>query len=77
MKKNGQDRRKAVRIGMLTAAAGAMVLGTAVHDALALPPGSAVVVDAPADHSLRPEFTDGHRNHLRHGLVELPAGPPG
>ncbi|MFI9158777.1 hypothetical protein [Kitasatospora aureofaciens] len=49
----------------------------AVHDALALPPGSALVVDAPADHSLRPEFTDGHRNHLRHGLVELPAGPPG
>ncbi|MFI9318387.1 hypothetical protein ACIGXI_01180 [Kitasatospora aureofaciens] len=49
----------------------------AVHDALALPQGSAVVVDAPADHSLRPEFTGGHRNHLRHGRAELPAGPPG
>ncbi|MBD0694593.1 hypothetical protein [Streptomyces sp. CBMA123] len=34
---------------------------------------SAVVVDAPADHSLRLEFADGHRNHLRHGRVELHA----
>ncbi|MFD7449246.1 hypothetical protein [Kitasatospora sp. NPDC059827] len=32
---------------------------------------SAVVVDAPADRSLRLEFADGHRNHLRHGRVEL------
>ncbi|MFJ8470980.1 hypothetical protein [Kitasatospora sp. NPDC094011] len=31
---------------------------------------SAVVVDTPADRSLRLEFTDGHRNHLRHGRVE-------
>ncbi|CAM5651466.1 hypothetical protein HS99_0001715 [Kitasatospora aureofaciens] len=37
---------------------------------------SAVVVDAPADHSLRLEFPDGHRNHLRNGHIELlaPAG---
>ncbi|MBD0694942.1 hypothetical protein [Streptomyces sp. CBMA123] len=34
---------------------------------------SAVVVDAPADHSLRVEFTDGHRNHLRNGRIELVA----
>ncbi|MFE5587584.1 hypothetical protein [Kitasatospora sp. NPDC056531] len=32
---------------------------------------SAVVVDVPADHSLRLEFTDGHRNHLRNGHIEL------
>ncbi|MFI9363025.1 hypothetical protein ACIG5E_18520 [Kitasatospora sp. NPDC053057] len=32
---------------------------------------SAVVLDAPADGSLRLEFTDGHRSHLRHGRVEL------
>ncbi|MFJ9770562.1 hypothetical protein ACIRVF_04895 [Kitasatospora sp. NPDC101157] len=37
---------------------------------------SAVVVDAPADHSLRLEFTDGHRSHLRDGRVELHVGPP-
>ncbi|MQS17155.1 hypothetical protein F7Q99_34475 [Streptomyces kaniharaensis] len=32
---------------------------------------SAVVVDVPADHSLRLEFTDGHCNHLRSGHIEL------
>ncbi|MGW3076141.1 hypothetical protein [Kitasatospora sp. NPDC001132] len=32
---------------------------------------SAVVVDTPADQSLRLEFTDGHRNHLRNGHIEL------
>ncbi|MFG3224537.1 hypothetical protein ACGF07_07135 [Kitasatospora sp. NPDC048194] len=32
---------------------------------------SAVVVAAPADRSLRLEFADGHRNHLRRGRVEL------
>ncbi|MET8628323.1 hypothetical protein ABZW30_32050 [Kitasatospora sp. NPDC004669] len=32
---------------------------------------SAVVVDAPADRSLRLEFADGHRSHLRDGRVEL------
>ncbi|MFJ8622049.1 hypothetical protein ACIRD3_04310 [Kitasatospora sp. NPDC093550] len=37
---------------------------------------SAVVVAAPADHSLRLLFTDGHRSHLRSGRVELPAGHP-
>ncbi|WP_316528669.1 hypothetical protein [Kitasatospora brasiliensis] len=42
---------------------------------------SAVVVEAPADHSLRLEYGDGHRGHLREGRVELlapgSAGPPG
>ncbi|MFJ9612202.1 hypothetical protein ACIRS1_38300 [Kitasatospora sp. NPDC101176] len=32
---------------------------------------SAVVVGLPADHSVRLEFTDGHRNHLRDGRIEL------
>ncbi|KJS57843.1 hypothetical protein [Streptomyces rubellomurinus] len=32
---------------------------------------SAVVVDTPADRSLRLEFGDGRRNHLRKGRVEL------
>ncbi|WP_158834716.1 hypothetical protein [Streptomyces sp. NRRL S-350] len=35
---------------------------------------SAVVVDAPADRSLRLEFADGHRSHLRSGRVELSTG---
>ncbi|MGW2371055.1 MULTISPECIES: hypothetical protein [Kitasatospora] len=34
---------------------------------------SAVVVAAPADRSLRVEFADGHRSHLRRGRVELHA----
>ncbi|MEU9044867.1 MULTISPECIES: hypothetical protein [unclassified Kitasatospora] len=34
---------------------------------------SAVVVAAPVDRSLRLEFTDGHRSHLRSGRVELSA----
>ncbi|RKT20059.1 hypothetical protein BX285_4539 [Streptomyces sp. 1114.5] len=34
---------------------------------------SAVVVDVQADRSLRLEFTDGHRSHLRSGRVELSA----
>ncbi|MFG2844638.1 hypothetical protein ACGF12_15910 [Kitasatospora sp. NPDC048296] len=34
---------------------------------------SAVVVDTPADRSLRLRFADGHRNHLRSGRVELHA----
>lgn len=33
----------------------------------------AVVVDVRPDRSLRVEFTDGHRNLLRHGHVELRA----
>lgn len=37
---------------------------------------SAVVVAAPADGSLRLEFADGHRSHLRSGRVEVPAGCP-
>ncbi|MER7842582.1 hypothetical protein ABTZ03_01350 [Kitasatospora sp. NPDC096077] len=36
---------------------------------------SAVVVAALADRSLRLEFADGHRNHLRHGRVELHPAP--
>ncbi|MFF2079723.1 hypothetical protein ACFVXG_33815 [Kitasatospora sp. NPDC058162] len=36
---------------------------------------SAVVVGAPADRSLQLVFADGHRNHLRHGRVELHAVP--
>ncbi|MFJ9770561.1 hypothetical protein ACIRVF_04890 [Kitasatospora sp. NPDC101157] len=35
MTKNGKGRRKAVRVGMITAAAGAMVLGTVGYDAAA------------------------------------------
>ncbi|MGW3185915.1 hypothetical protein ACWDD9_42260 [Kitasatospora sp. NPDC001119] len=31
----------------------------------------AVVVGAPADRSLRLEYGDGHRGHLREGRVEL------
>ncbi|MFE4977357.1 hypothetical protein ACFRAR_35270 [Kitasatospora sp. NPDC056651] len=42
---------------------------------------SAVVLEAPADRSLRLEYGDGHRGHLRAGRVELLApgsgGPPG
>ncbi|MBV6701785.1 hypothetical protein [Kitasatospora aureofaciens] len=38
---------------------------------------SAVVVDVRPDRSLRLEFTDGHRNHLRHGHIELRTPPAG